>query len=177
MENPNASIKKLMINYGILLGVISVLINVIAYATDTHLQPHWSAQLIGFLIFVSIVVIAHKAFKKENDGYMKLAQALKIGLGIALISVLIGIAYTYLLMNVIEPTYMDQVIEIQQQAMIEINPEMSQEQIDMSMEISKKFSGTGVVIAYQLIAALFFGFIISLISGIILKKEKSYENA
>ena len=80
-------------------------------------------------------------------------------------------------MNVIEPTYMDQVIEIQQQAMIEINPEMSQEQIDMSMEISKKFSGTGVVIAYQLIAALFFGFIISLISGIILKKEKPYENA
>ena len=87
MENPNASIKKLMINYGILLGVTSVLINVIAYATDTHLQPHWSVQLIGFLIFVSIVVIAHKAFKKENDGYMKLAQALKIGLGIALISV------------------------------------------------------------------------------------------
>lgn len=177
MENLKASIKKVMTTYGILLGIISVLINVVMYVTNNHLQPHWSVQLIGFFVFISIVVVAHKTHKKENDGYMKLATALKIGLGIALISAIIGVIYTYLLMNVIEPTYMDQVMEIQQEVMLENSPNMSQQQIDTAIEMSKKFSGPGIVIAFQLIAALFFGFIISLVSGLILKKENPYEDA
>ncbi len=177
MENTEPSIKKLMINYGVLLGILSILLNVIMYVTNNHLQPHWTVQLLGFFIFVVVVVMAHKTFKKENGGYMKLGQALKIGLGVALISALIGIIYTYLLMNVIEPTYMEQVMDIQQEVMLERNPDMTQAQIDTALEMSEKFSGPGIVIAFQLIAALFFGFIISLVSGLILKKDNPYEDA
>lgn len=175
METEKASAKKIMINYGVLLGVISVLLNVVMYVTNNHLQPHWSLQLIGVGIFIAVVVTAHKTFRKENGGYLTLAQALKVGLGIALISAIIGAIYTYLLMNVIEPTYMQQVLEIQQEAMIEKN--MSQEQIDAATAMSEKFSGPGIVIAFQLIAGLFFGFIISLISGLVFKKDNPYEDA
>jgi hypothetical protein len=177
MENAKASAKKFMLNYGILLGIFSVLFNVILYATNNHIQPHWSLSLFGFLIFIAVVVMAHKAFKKENGGFMKLGEAIKIGLGIALISAIIGVIYTYLLMNVIEPTYMDQVMEIQQETMLERNPDMTQEQIDTAIEMSQKFSGTGMVVAFQLIGGLFFGFIISLVSGLVMKKENPYENA
>ncbi len=177
MKNIQPSVKKNMINYGILLGIVSVLINVIMYVTNNHLQPHWAVQLVGFFVFIGVVVIAHKTYKKENGGYMNLATALKIGLGIALISAIIGVIYTYLLMNVIEPTYMDQVMELQQEVMLENSPNMSQEQIDTAIEMSKKFSGPGIVIAFQLIAALFFGFIISLVSGLILKKDNPNTDA
>ncbi|MFT5890313.1 MAG: hypothetical protein ACI9Y7_000403 [Dokdonia sp.] len=171
MKQVKASAKKIMINYGLLLGVISILLNVVMYVTNTHIQPHWSIQLFGFFIFIAIIVIAHKAYKKDNEGFMKLGEALKIGLGIALISAIIGIIYTYILINFLEPTYFDQLMSIQQDALIESNPNMTQEQLDQTMEITKKFSGTGVIITFQIIGGLFFGFIISLISGLILKKD------
>lgn len=171
MENVKASAKKIMINYGLLLGIISILFNVIMYVTNNHIQPHWTLQLIGFIIFIIIIVIAHKAFRKENGGFMKLGEAIKIGLGIALISAILGVIYTYILMNYIEPTYMEQVMSIQKDAMLESNPNMTQEQIDQALEMSKKFSGTGIIIAFQIIAGLFFGFIISLFSGLALKRE------
>lgn len=175
MEISKASSKKVMINYGVLLGIVTVLLNVIMYVTNNYLQPHWSLNILGLLIFIVIVVMALKAFKKDNGGYLKLGEALKIGLGVSLIGAIIGAIYTFLLMTVLEPTYMDQVMEIQQEAMLE--RDMTQEQIDAALEMSQKFSGPGIVIAFQLIGGLFFGFIISLISGLALKKDNPYEDA
>ena len=175
MENVKGSSTKIMINYGILLGIVSVLLNVVMYVTNNHLQPHWSVQILGLFVFIAIVVIALKTFKKENGGYMKLGQALKVGLGVALIAALIGAIYAYLLMTVIEPTYMDQVMEIQQEAMLK--QDMPQEQMDAALAMSEKFSGPGVAVTIQLIAGLFFGFIISLIAGLVMKRENPYEDA
>ncbi|MFC4635604.1 DUF4199 domain-containing protein [Dokdonia ponticola] len=171
MEQIKGSAKKIMINYGLLLGVISVLLNVILYATNNHIQPHWSVNLIGFLIFIIVMVTALKSFKKDNGGFMKLGEAIKIGLGVALISTLIGVVYTYVLVNFLEPTYFEQLMSIQRDTMIESNPNMTQEQIDQSMGIAEKFSGAGIIITFQIIGGLFFGFIISLIAGLVLKKD------
>lgn len=175
MENVKASSTKIMTNYGVLLGIVSVLLNVVMYVTNNHLQPHWSVQVVGVILFIAIVVMALKAFKKENGGFMKLGQALKVGLGVSLIAAIIGAIYTFLLMTVIEPTYMEQVMEIQQEAMLE--QDMPKEQMEAALAMSEKFSGPGIVITFQLIAGLFFGFIFSLISGLILKKENPYEDA
>lgn len=171
MEQIKASAKKIMINYGLLLGVISVLLNVILYATNNHIQPHWSVNIIGFLIFIMVMVTALKLYKKENGGFMKLGEAIKIGLGVALISTLIGVVYTYVLVNFLEPTYFEQLMSIQRDTMIESNPNMTQEQIDQSMALAEKFSGAGIIITFQIIGGLFFGFIISLIAGLVLKKD------
>jgi hypothetical protein len=56
--------------------------------------------------------------------------------------------------------------------MFEDNPEMTQEQIDMAMSISEKMMSPGILTAIGVIASLFFGFIISLISGLVLKNNR-----
>lgn len=177
METTKASSKKIMVNYGLLLGVLGILINVVLYATNNHLSPHWSIALIGFGINVAIMVIALKAFRTENGGFMTLTDALKVGLGVALIAAILGAIYTYLLMTVIEPTYMEQVLAVRQEAMIEQNPNMTDAQIEQALEISSMFSGKGIIVAMQIIGGLFFGFIISLIAGLILKRENPYADA
>lgn len=177
METSSASTKKIMINYGILLGIISILLNVILYVTNNHLAPHWSIGVLGFIINIIIVVIALKTFRTENGGFMKLTEALKIGLGVALIAVVLGAIYFYLLTTIIEPTYMEQVMSVQREAMLEQNPDMTQAQLDQAAEISSMFTGKGVIIAFQVIAGLFFGFIIALIAGLIMKKENPYADA
>lgn len=52
------------------------------------------------------------------------------------------------------------------------NPEMTQDQINMARDMAEKFSGPFIRSAFQLIGALFIGFIISLIGGLIVKKSR-----
>jgi len=63
MENQIAQPKKVILNYGLILGVITVFLSAIAYVTNTYLEPHWSIMGIGMLIFIAGIVYGIKAFK------------------------------------------------------------------------------------------------------------------
>ena len=52
------------------------------------------------------------------------------------------------------------------------NPEMPQNEINNAREMSKKFTSPMISSAFQIIGALFIGFIISLIGGLIVKKSR-----
>ena len=103
---------------------------------------------------------------------MTLGQAIKLGLGIALIAGIIGVIFNYLLMNVIEPDMINQIMEKQQEAMIESNPNMTDQQLEAASEMTAKFMTPGMMAAFGLIGSLFFGFIISLITGLVMKRDK-----
>jgi len=176
MENNNPQqkpdMKKIMINMGLLLGVISILISVVNYTLgDNIFQPHWSLQLLGFIISIVVIVYGMKQYKESNQGFLKLGEAIKIGLGISVISGILGVVYFIIFTNFIEPTFFEQYIDFQREAAIEGNPDLSVEQIDAGLKMSKPFMNAGFFAAIQIILALFFGFIISLISGLVLKRE------
>ena len=177
MENVKASTKKIMINYGLILGVVSILLNVLNYVVGSNMfQPHWSMQLIGFLILIAVIVYGLKELKKNNNGFLKLGEALKVGIGIALVSSILGIIYFVIFTEVIEPTYFEQYIDFQREAALEMG-NASEEQIDQSLEMSKPFMNTGFFVGIQLVVGLFFGFIVSLIAGLAMKKENPYADA
>jgi hypothetical protein len=52
------------------------------------------------------------------------------------------------------------------------NPEIPQEALDTTRSIQEKMSSPLILAAVQIIFALFFGFIISLIGGLIVKKSR-----
>ena len=172
MENVKASSKKIIINYGILLGIVSVLLGVVMYVTNAYKDPNWIYSVIGFVVLIGVISYGIKAFKTANNGYLILMDAIKIGLGIALIGGIIGAIWSFTLTNVIEPDYTQQMLEVQREKMIEQYPDFSQEQIDQSMAIAEKFSAPFVSIALSIIASLFFGFIISLIAGLVMQKKQ-----
>ncbi len=172
MNEPNSvNSKKIIINYGLILGLISVLLGVISYVSGNVYKPHWSIQTIGFLILIAIIVYGIREFKKQNGGYLKLSQALKIGIGIALISGIIGVIYFLIQVNFIEPNYFENYMDFQREAAMQANSSATQEQIDAGLEVSKPFMNTGFFAGIQLAMALFFGFIISLIAGLVMKKD------
>lgn len=177
MENVKASAKKFMINYGVLLGIISIVFNVILYVTNNFLNPHWSLGLLSFLISIVIIVSAFKAFKKENGGFMKLGQAIKIGLGIALIAGLIGAVWTVLLTTVLEPNYSELMMDVIRDRTLEAAPDITDEQLEQSLSFQEPFTKVSFIAPIGIIFSLFFGFIISLITGLIMKKENPFEDA
>jgi hypothetical protein len=80
-------------------------------------------------------------------------------------------------MNYIEPEYMSQVMEMSQEKMMVSNPDLTDAQMDKMMEMSSKFSTPWMIMAFSLIGNLFFGLLISLIAGLIMKNKNPYEEA
>lgn len=177
MDSISVSTKDVMIKYGVLLGVIMLLFQVILYVTDNFLAPHWSLGILSFVIMVVITVAGLKTFKKSNDGYLKLGQALKIGVGIALISGIVGIIWTILLTQVLEPNYTDLALGAVRDQIVEQYPDMSDTQIEQALSFQENFTKLGFMIPISIILSVFFGFIVSLISGLVMKKDNPYTDA
>ena len=170
METEQKPTNKIALNYGIILGVASVLLNVILYAMGMIYDQDWKIGSIGIIIMIVIIYMGIKKFKEFNDGFLTIGQALKTGLGIALIGGIISVIYSYIFMNYIEPDFMANTMAKAQEEMIEKFPQLSDEQIDAQVEMMNKFSSPLISAAFGLIGSLFIGFIVALISGLIQKK-------
>ena len=168
MEN-QANSKNIILNYGIYLGIASVLINLVVYATGDYLKPHWSVSVLSGLIMIALIVMANKKFLLDNGGFMSWGQSVKIGVGLTVISALIVIVYQQIFANFIEPDYMQQMLMMQEQTWTDQG--MSGEQIDAAKEMMQKFQGPFISSAIGIVVAAFIGFIVSAIVGAIMKKS------
>lgn len=172
MPNQNSSLKSNIITYGIILGSISVVFQIMLFLLDMHYKNDSTAGIVALLITSGVLVYSFIVFKKNNEGYMTLSEALKIGLGVSLISAIIGIIYTQLLVNVLDPDTMQKSLELSIDNMRAQNPEIPQEALETARSIQEKMSSPLIFSAVQIIFSLFFGFIISLIGGLIVKKSR-----
>mgnify|MGYP003741137541 FL=1 len=142
------------------------------YFLDMHYQQSQEAGIVGIIIMIAILIYAFIQFKKINEGYLSLSEALKIGLGISLVAALIGVVYTYILTEFLDPGMMDKALDFQIEKIRMENPEITSDQIAGMREMQEKFSSPLIRSAFQIIGSLFIGFIISLIGGLIIKKSR-----
>ena len=169
MEN-QANSKSIILNYGLYLGIIGVFIHLAFYATGNLIKFGWISGIIGFIAMIALIILGIKKFKTDNNGYLTFGQALKVGVGIAVISALITTVYTLIFTNIIEPDFQTQMMEAQKQAWIDAG--MTDEQIEKSEAMAEKFNSPFITIPISIVVSAFFGFIISAIGGAIMKKTE-----
>ncbi|MBT8187443.1 MAG: DUF4199 domain-containing protein [Croceitalea sp.] len=170
MEEMQPKIGKYALNFGLLLGLVSVVFNVMLFSVDMHYEQTPAIQIIGISILFALVFIGITQFRKANGGYLKLGEALKLGTGIAVVGAVIGLIYYFLLTNVIEPGFMDKASEFAKVKAFENNPKLTQEQWDQGMEMQKKFAW--IAYPFILIFQALIGLIAGLVAGLIFKKDK-----
>ncbi|MEM9363709.1 MAG: DUF4199 domain-containing protein [Bacteroidota bacterium] len=170
MEDNQPKTGKYALKFGGILGLISIVFNVMLMSQGLHYEQTLPIQLIGIAILTAVVLFGISEFKKSNGGYLVLGDALKLGTGIAIVAAVIGLIYFFVLSNVIEPDYMDKVYEIGKQKAMTDNPTLTEEQIDQGIEMQKKFAW----IAYPVILIIqaIIGLVVGLIGGLIFKKAK-----
>jgi hypothetical protein len=169
MENQVSS-KSFMVNNGVILGVVSVILLLVTYATGNHLNPHWSKSIIDGVVFIGVIFYGIKQFKEANGGFLTWGEGVKIGVGIAVLGGAIVVIYNYLFMSFIEPDFMNQLMEVQNQMLIDQG--MSEEQIEAANEMSQAFQSPGIMAAGGIIAYAIGGFIVSAITAAIMKKSE-----
>jgi len=172
MNPKNPSLKSIIITYGLLLGGISVVFQLMLFFLDMHYKNDTTAGIVSLVIMIGIMLYAFLQYRKFNEGFLSLGEALKMGIGIALVSALIGIVYTQILINVLDPDTMQKQMELSMETLKAENPEIPQEALETARSMQEKMSSPLILTAIQIVFALFFGFIISLIGGLIVKKSR-----
>ncbi|PCJ93395.1 MAG: DUF4199 domain-containing protein [Flavobacteriaceae bacterium] len=170
MEEIQIKPKKIILTYGTLLGIILIVFSLMLFSMDMQYERGFAVQGVQFLFIIAAAVIGVVQFKKVNEGFLKLSEALKIGAGVALIGGIIGTLYFLVFSNFIEPDFMVNSYEIGKQQALEANPKLTSEQIDQGIEIQKKFFSVFLIVG--ILFQVIIGLVAGLIGGLILKKAK-----
>ncbi|WP_036385587.1 DUF4199 domain-containing protein [Muricauda sp. MAR_2010_75] len=171
MEEQQPKASKFMLNYGLILGLVSVVFGVMLYTQKMHYEMSTPVIVISILLSVAAIFLGINAYKKANGGYLTISEGLKIGVGIALVSAIISLLYQYLLVNFIEPDFMDKALELAKPKAFEQYPSMTEEQWEQSAAMQKNLGWLRYPIG--LIFSCVIGLVVGLITGLILKKSKS----
>jgi len=170
MENQQKTSKrKIMINYGLLLGFLSILISVANYALGNVYEPHWSITAVSIIIMMAVIIFGIKKLKESNEGLLTLGEALKTGIGIALVSILVFMVYFYVFAKFIEPEFVNRTTELNLAKVLEQRPDTPESALEMQEKMTKNYFFV-FAFGFMFIFNLFIGFITSLVGGLIMKK-------
>lgn len=168
MEEKSVSVWKSSLSYGLFLGIALVLISVLYYVTGNTFDK--SAQWVTYAVMIAGVIIAQLQFRKLLGGFMSYSQALGVGvLTMFFASVITGF-FTYILYAVIDPSLQDQ-LRIAMEEQIVRQGNVSEEQLDMAVEMASKFKNPAVMFFMSILGGTFVGFLISLLTSIFTKKK------
>ncbi|MAU63534.1 MAG: hypothetical protein CMC38_04185 [Flavobacteriaceae bacterium] len=164
--------KKCMLEYGTWTGITLISFAIMLFFLEAHYENSTSTQIINTLIQFSGITIACLAYKKANSSKISWGETRKIGTGVSLIIAIIAVIYTYLLANIIEPGYMDKVLEISYYETLENYPEaLANMKLNQYIENAKPF--TWFTYPAILFFTIFFGFLYSLILGFFIKTKNT----
>ena len=162
METQKLTPGKFAMNYGLILGLVMIAINVVTYVTGMALEGTQWPQWLYYVIFPITVIYAISQYKKSNGNLLKLGEAIKLGVLIGVISAIVYVIYGLIFNYIIDPEFMDIMKEVARDKMLE-RPNMTEEMVDQSMKIVEMFMNPFVGSAIWIALSAFFGMIYSLI--------------
>ena len=177
MENQTTTPKQIMLNYGLVLGFIGILISVILFATGNHYNMTLVifAGIFSIILFIVFMVLGIKKIKNLNNGLLRLSEAIKTGLGIALISGLLSIAYNFAFNTFLEPEYEKNMITVSEEWTVNtfnLPEEAAYKLHDDNLEKIDNFEVNPLGNALKGISAsLIIGLIVAAIAGLIMRKS------
>ena len=176
MEN-NISPAKSGLQLGLLFGVIMVLEFVISYVIGIEKLIGSSfgivINLLNYLILPCLFIfLGCTNYKKMNGGFVSFSECLKIGVSITVVAALIYAIFN-LVFNLIFPEFSNQILAITKSEILKKNPNMTAEQMDMAISMTKKFMSQYIVFPVTIAMYAFFGLLYSLLVGAIVKKDSN----
>ena len=172
MSDQKSILKSTILQYGLIYGGISVAFSIMLFIMDMHYQGGSLQNWTGFIIMVGSITFAQISYRKQNEGYLNLSEAMKIGLGVTIVGILIAIVYGLFQATILDPSQMEKATEFALNQAIDQNPEMTDEMITMTKEWIEWGTSPVISTAFAFGFGLIFGGIVSLITGLIVKKSR-----
>jgi hypothetical protein len=171
MEEKRPDLMKQTMTYGAIIGLVLVVYTVILYITGLTFNK--GLGFIQYVILIAGLYLGTKAYRdKFLGGYISYGQALGFGVMIALFVGIISVFFQYLLMRFIDPGLVDKYMLIMEEQ-FENSRFIPKDQIDLALEKSRQSMTAIWSIPVGVLVFTFFGFIISLITSAVVKKDSN----
>jgi len=186
MESQKPNSFKLAMTYGLYLGLISIVLSVITWATNAvDYLGLFGTAFLGILqltLIIFLLLYFTKQYRNnELGGKITFGQAFVFGVLIVVLSAIVNSLYTYIFNKFIDPEYTQRVLTMMQDKTYQFmsNRGMPQDQIDAAL---KNFDVQEISSPIEmLISSMEFGLIggafMSLFSSLIIKKNTIDEDA
>ena len=172
MEENQKSVIMPSLTYGVYLGFALIVYSLLLFLLDVE-QESW-------LTWVSYVIMAAGLFwamisirDKELGGYVSYGKAFGIGFWTTIFATIVSGIFTYIYVIYIDPGLIEEILLNAEEAMLEGNPNMSDEQLDTTMMWTEKMTSPIWITFWASLANVFFGTILSLIIAIFAKRENN----
>jgi hypothetical protein len=174
------SLLQFTLTYGAILGIVSIIISLIMYISG-YMPINFKRILLTTVISLAVTIVFVSAGMKSYrdkvlDGTISYGQALVVGILIVVFSSLLASIYNLIFNYVIDPEYMDRVMEATKNWTYDWMNNMgsTEAQIEDAMERFDKQQATPVKTFLQgLIWSAVFGTILSLIIAAFTKKSRN----
>ena len=171
MEELKPTPGKFALNNGIYLGLAMVLINVALYVSGLVYDGVQWPNVIYYILFPVVIFYTISKFKKANANELTIGLAIKVGLAVAIVSALVYVVYGLLFVYVIAPGFMDQMVEISREKMLE-RGDIPAEAVEQQMKFVEMFTNPWVANTFWIAMSALFGLIYSLIGGLVMRSNK-----
>lgn len=162
------SIWKETLNYGIILGLISVGLSVLTYMFDLTFKTWlmWPMMLISVLVLFFLL----RSYRDHyNNGYISYGKSVGAGVIINLYAAIIGAIFVYVLYAFIDPGMIDKSLAVAEEKMLAKG--LPESAIEQAMEMQAKMMKPWFTALMSVINGVFMGLILSLIVSLFVMKK------
>lgn len=167
-QEEQVTTKSVGIKYGLIYGLFGIgygmILQLAGLATEQWLQ--WLS--FGFMIIV--LVFAMREYKEGNQGFMSLGQGLGLGMITIAISTVFSTVFSYIYIKFIDDSLISMTLEKAREELMR-NPDFSDAQIEQALAMQEKFMTAEMLMGIGFITAIFFGFLITLVISLIMKRD------
>lgn len=161
--------------FGMLSGGAMIILSLILFLLDQHMNRalNWT----GYIVMIAGMVYGTLEYRKKNNGFLSYGQAFGSCFWIGLFAGILATVYFIVFALFIHPAFMNEMMDVARQNMIEARPDMSEADMEKAMEISSSFMSLPVMTIMGLVSYAIGASIFGLILAIFLKKEDPSLNA
>ncbi len=165
-EIKKPSITTAALSYGLLTAIALIVLTLIIYMLDLT-GVSWISYLAYAFLLVGIILGTIKYREDSEGGFLSYGRALGYGTLVSVFAALISGIFMYVFYQFLAPDAMDQVRVVAAESIIEANPDISDQDLDMML----RFTSPLLLFLGSLFSISFLGFIFSLVTAAFLKKN------
>ena len=163
-------------NYGAVLGLCLMLIALIFWVLGVDEQQSVIPAILNNMLIIGFLVYAINQYRDNfNNGFISYSESLKLGTSLAFFSSVIIAFYTVIQITYLNPDMLANIMNMTEQAMLEADPEISDQQLDLALSMTSKFMQPHWIMIMGVLGGTFMGFLFSLVISIFVKKENPNE--
>ena len=159
-------------NYGGILGMCLVLIALLVWFLGLDEHKSIIPSIINNLLIIIFLYYSIIQYRENiNNGLISYSKSLKLGTSVAFFSSVIMAFYTLIYISYLDPDMLENTLNMTEQTVLHSNPEISDEELDLALEMTAKFMQPHWLMIMSVLGGTFMGFVYSLVISFFTKKD------